>query len=40
MASAAKGPQEVDITKVTPQQLTQLSKAFESEIDTLSNSYQ
>ncbi len=37
---AAKGPQEVDITKVTPQQLQQLSKAFESEIDTLSGSYQ
>jgi len=40
MASAAKGPQDVDITKVTPQQLIQLSKAFESEIDTLTTSYQ
>ncbi len=31
--------QEIDITKITPQQLVQLSKAFEQEIETLAASY-
>ena len=33
-------PKDVDITKVPPQQLIQLQKAFESEIDQLTNSFQ
>ena len=31
--------QDIDITKVTPQQLVQLSKAFEEEIQSLAASY-
>lgn len=39
--SQAKGgqPTDVDITKVAPQQLVQLSKAIEQEIETLTASY-
>lgn len=39
--SAAKSgtPVDVDITKVTPQQLVQLSKSIEQEIEVLTQSY-
>jgi len=38
--SGTKGqPTDVDITKVTPQQLVQLSKSIEQEIDVLTQSY-
>jgi prefoldin alpha subunit len=41
MSGQAKGgqPVDVDITKVTPQQLAQLSKSIEQEIDVLTQSY-
>ena len=32
-------PKDIDITKVPPQQLIQLQKAFETEIDQLTTSY-
>ena len=35
MASKGLTSQDIDITKLTPQQLVQLSKAFEQEIETL-----
>lgn len=37
---SAPGQQDVDITKVTPQQLVSLTKAIEQEIGTLTASYQ
>ena len=40
MSVLAKANQDVDITKVPPQQLVELSKAIESEITQLTNHYQ
>ena len=40
MSVLAKANQEVDITKIAPNQLGELSKAIEDEIKQLSNHYQ
>ena len=39
MSGTPKQPTDVDVTKITPQQLVQLSKSFEQEIDVLTQSY-
>ena len=40
MSVLAKADQEVDITKISPQQLQELNKAIEGEVKVLTQSYQ